>query len=66
MQTITLKSQDKDSSGRKKKKQLLYSICTDNMSQQNEDPRCQVSIKELNLLQKYLFQMDPVEDWLAL
>lgn len=36
------------------------------MSQQNEDPRCQVSIKELNLLQKYLFQMDPVEDCLAL
>lgn len=31
-----------------------------------EDPRRQLSIKELNLLQKYLFQPDPVQDWFGL
>uniref|UniRef100_A0A8C3LS25 Shootin-1 n=1 Tax=Chrysolophus pictus TaxID=9089 RepID=A0A8C3LS25_CHRPC len=37
----------------------------DLLSQWIENPRCQFGIKELNLLQKYLFQTDLLEDWLC-
>lgn len=30
------------------------------LSQQIEDPRCRLSVRELNLLQKYLFLTDPL------